>query len=93
MAPHGARRLGPMAENLARIIGIEALMAAQGVEMRLPLTTSPRLQAALAVIRAVAAPLEQDRVVSGDMEAAAALVRAGALAQAQQDILAHLFEA
>jgi histidine ammonia-lyase len=93
MATHGARRLGPMAENLARIIGIEALMAAQGVEMRLPLTTSPRLQAALAVIRAVAAPLEQDRVVSGDMEAAAALVRAGALAQAHQDVLAHLFEA
>jgi histidine ammonia-lyase len=93
MATHGARRLGPMAENLARIIGIEALMAAQGVEMRLPLTTSPRLQAALAVIRTVAAPLEQDRVVSGDMEAAAALVRAGALAQAHQDVLADLFEA
>ncbi|MCX7340414.1 MAG: histidine ammonia-lyase [Hyphomicrobiales bacterium] len=87
MATHGARRLGPMADNLSRIIGIEALMAAQGVEMRLPLTTSPRLRGTLALLRTVAPTLDRDRIISGEMEAAAALVRAGQLGAAHGDVL------
>ncbi|MCX7324952.1 MAG: histidine ammonia-lyase [Hyphomicrobiales bacterium] len=87
MATHGARRLGPMAENLSRIIGIEALMAAQGVELRLPLTTSPRLQGTLALIRTVSPTLDRDRIISGEMEAAAALVRAGHLGALHGDVL------
>ncbi len=76
-----------MADNLAAIVGIEALMAAQGVEMRAPLTTSPRLQAALAAIRAVAGPLAADRIMSRDMEAVAARVREGVLSAALADML------
>jgi histidine ammonia-lyase len=87
MATHGARRLGPMAYNLSRIIGIEALMAAQGVEMRAPLVTSPRLRQALAAIRAVAAPVGDDRIMSKDMEAASVLVRSGGLVAGQADLL------
>ena len=87
MATHGARRLGPMSENLARIVGIEALMAAQGVELRAPLATSPRLRQALAAIRAVAAPVAADRVMSHDMEAAARLVREGGLDAPHADLL------
>ncbi len=87
MATHGARRLGPMSDNLSRIIGIEALMAAQGVEMRAPLATSPRLAKALAAIRAVAPPVGNDRIMSIDMEAASALVRSGGLSLAQADLL------
>jgi histidine ammonia-lyase len=90
MATHGARRLGPMAENLALIIGIEALMAAQGVDMRAPLRTSPRLAAAMATIRAVAAPLDRDRVIAPDMQAAAGLVRDGSLAVQHAEILCPL---
>jgi histidine ammonia-lyase len=93
MATHGARRLGPMAENLARIVGIEALMAAQGVELREPLATSPRLQAALATIRAVAATLDRDRVIAPEMEAAAGLVCDGVLSAGQEDLMAGLFVA
>ncbi len=90
MATHGARRLGPMAENLSRIIGIEAMMAAQGVEMRAPLTTSPRLASAVACIRTASPYLGEDRVLSGEMEATAALVRSGALADGQMDLLGAL---
>ncbi|MFY8040178.1 MAG: histidine ammonia-lyase [Bosea sp. (in: a-proteobacteria)] len=90
MATHGARRLGPMAENLSRIIGIEAMMAAQGVEMRAPLTTSPRLARAVACIRTASPYLGEDRVLSGEMEATAALVRSGALANGQMDLLGAL---
>ena len=79
MACHGARRLLAMTENLFGIIGIEALTAAQGVELRAPLTTSPSLQRALAAIRAVAPTLEEDRYLAPDLAAAAELVASGAL--------------
>jgi histidine ammonia-lyase len=87
MAAHGARRLGAMAENLARIVGIEALMAAQGIDMRAPLKTSPRLQQALAAIRSAAPFLAADRPMAPDMEAAAQLVSSGALAAPFADLL------
>ena len=79
MACHGARRLLAMTENLFGIIGIEALTAAQGVELRAPLTTSPLLQQALGAIRAVVPTLEEDRYMAPDLEAALDLVASGAL--------------
>jgi histidine ammonia-lyase len=79
MACHGARRLLQMTDNLAAIVGIEALTAAQGVELRAPLKTSRALQAALAAIRAVSPTLETDRYMAGDLAAAAELVSSGAL--------------
>jgi histidine ammonia-lyase len=82
MAAHGARRLAPMVANLERILGIEALCAAQGVEFRAPLTTSPALQATIARLRASVPPLGEDRYLAPDLEAAAALVRDGALLEA-----------
>ncbi|MCS6780288.1 MAG: histidine ammonia-lyase [Geminicoccaceae bacterium] len=80
MAAHGARRLGPMVDNLARIVAIEALMAAQGIELRAPLETSPRLSRFLEAVRAVAPPLEEDRPLAPDIVAVAGLVRDGTLA-------------
>ena len=44
MAAHGARRLLRMNANLSRILGVEAMCAAQGVEFRAPLQTSAALQ-------------------------------------------------
>ncbi|MFT3974562.1 MAG: histidine ammonia-lyase [Amaricoccus sp.] len=82
MAAHGARRLTPMVRNLERIIGIEALCAAKGVEVRAPLSTSVPLAAALARLRQDVAPLAEDRYLAPDLEAAAALVRDGALVAA-----------
>ena len=40
MATHGARRLGPMNANLARIIAIELMAAAEGIDFRRPLASS-----------------------------------------------------
>jgi histidine ammonia-lyase len=91
MSAHGARRLGAMAENLARIVGIEALMAAQGIDMRAPLATSPLLQQALGTVRAAAPFLAHDRPLAPDMAAAAALVASGALAAPFADLLDPLF--
>ncbi len=79
MSCHGARRLLAMTENLFSIIGIEALTAAQGVELRGPLKTSPQLQSALTAIRAVVPSLAEDRYMATDLERATELVASGTL--------------
>ncbi|MEM6825378.1 MAG: aromatic amino acid lyase, partial [Pseudomonadota bacterium] len=82
MAAHGAFRLHRMLDNLAVIIGVEAICAAQGIEARAPLVTSERLQRGLAAIRRVVPALTSDRYLAPDIEASAELVRSDALAQA-----------
>lgn len=79
MACHGARRLLQMTDNLFSIIGIEALTAAQGIELRAPLATSPELTRAVAAIRNVVATLEEDRYMANDLAAASELVSSGVL--------------
>ncbi|WP_163272326.1 histidine ammonia-lyase [Chelativorans alearense] len=79
MACHGARRLLTMTENLFGIVGIEAVTAAQGIDLRAPLKTSAELQKAHAAIRAAVPGLEADRFMAPDLEAAIALVRSGGL--------------
>ena len=79
MSCHGAHRLLAMNSNLARLIGIEAICSAQGVEMRAPLKTSPALQHFVAAIREVSTSLKEDRPMSSELERAAALVREGVL--------------
>ena len=82
MATHGARRLFDMADNLGRIIGIELMTAAQGVEYRAPLTTSPPLARAMARLREDVATLGNDRYLAPDIEKANSLIRSGALIDA-----------
>ena len=82
MAAHASRRLGRMNDNLARIVGIELLVAAQGVELRHPLTTSARLGAAIGELRTVVASLGVDRYMARDLAAAADLVRTDRLIEA-----------
>lgn len=74
MACHGARRLIEMNENLAGILGVEAMAAAQGIELRAPLTTSDSLRSVIAEVRRVSPSLKEDRAVSADIESLADLV-------------------
>ncbi len=70
MATYAARRLTPMAANTARIVAIELLAAAQGVDLRRPLddiAASSRRRSAL--IRADAAFWDRDRAFAPDLEA------------------------
>jgi histidine ammonia-lyase len=77
MAAHGARRLKRMNENLAVIVGVELMCAAQGVEFRAPLATSPCLQRLMGTIRAAVPALGEDRYMADDLNRAATLVRDG----------------
>jgi histidine ammonia-lyase len=77
MATHGARRLSDMVENTAHIVAIELMAAAQGIDLRRPLATSPRLLRAQAAVRERTAFLDNDRLLSGDIAALAGLVLNG----------------
>lgn len=80
MAAHGAMRLGRMNANLAQILGVELLCAAEGVEHRAPLKTSAALQSVLARLRKDVPALQADRYMAPDLETAAEFVRSRALA-------------
>jgi histidine ammonia-lyase len=80
MATGAALRLAEMAENLATILGIEVLAAAQGIGFHRPLTSSPPIEAAIAALREVAAPWEADRMMAPDIAASKRLVEQGRFA-------------
>ena len=80
MATHAARRLGEMTENAAGIVAIELLAAAQGVDFRRPLETSPTLGRVMALIRGRVPFLEHDRAMAPDIAAATGLVLDGSIA-------------
>jgi histidine ammonia-lyase len=81
MATFAARRLQPMIANTARILAVEWLAAAQGIEFLRPLRSSAPLEAAHALLRQSCAAMHHDRYMAPDIEHAAGLVRSGALAR------------
>jgi histidine ammonia-lyase len=80
MATFAARKLGDMADNTAGILAIELLAAAQGVDLRGPGVTSPRLRAVMALIRERVAHYDIDHFFAPDIAAIQALVQSGAVA-------------
>jgi histidine ammonia-lyase len=79
MAAYAARRLHPMADNLARLLAIELISAAQGIDFRRPLRSSEPLERAHALVRRTSPHLEDDRPLGGEIEALAERVLAGEL--------------
>lgn len=92
MATHGARRLVPMAENAANVIGIELLAAAQGCDFHAPLASSNPLEAVRALLRKHIPHLDNDRYFAPDMAHATRLVRAGKLASAARTDLPSIIQ-
>jgi histidine ammonia-lyase len=81
MATFAARRLQPMIANVARILGIEWLAAAQGIEFLRPLRSSAPLEAAHGLLRQDVPAMPEDRLLAPDIERASALVRDGSLSR------------
>ena len=70
MATFAARRLHEMVQNTATIVGIEAMAAVQGMDMRHEvLKSSPLLEMQRTAIRSRVAFLERDRYMADDIEA------------------------
>jgi histidine ammonia-lyase len=78
MGMTGALKLRQIVENAERIVAIELMCAAQGLEFRRPLKASTEVERAYAAVRAVVPRLEQDRVLAHEIEALASAVRSGA---------------
>lgn len=81
MATFAARRLQPMIDNVAHILAIELLAAAEGIEFLRPLASSRPLEAAHALLREQVPRFENDRYFAPAIERAAAMVHAGSLAR------------
>ena len=77
MATHGARRLSEIADNVAHILAVELMAGAQGIDLRKPLKTSPKLAQAMGAIRERADFLADDRLLAPDIAALAALDNSG----------------
>ena len=74
MATFAARRLHAMAENTRGVIAIELLAAAQGIDFRRPLKTSPALESAHALLRKHVVFYDHDRHFAPDIAAAKAVI-------------------
>ncbi|HEY0899928.1 MAG TPA: histidine ammonia-lyase, partial [Sphingobacteriaceae bacterium] len=56
-------------------LAIELLTAAQAMEFRRPLKTSPQLEQVFQAFRAVIPPHEQDRILAKDIQQSAEFIR------------------
>ena len=81
-----ARKLRRAVDGLTRVLAVELLTAARGIDLRAPLRPSPATGAAIAVLRDHVAGPGPDRFLAEEIEAAVRLVREGALLDAA---LAH----
>ncbi|MDH5345977.1 MAG: aromatic amino acid lyase, partial [Gammaproteobacteria bacterium] len=77
MATSAANRLHRMLDNLAGVVAIELLAAAQGVDFHHPGKSSAVLEDARASIRSISPQFDSDRSLKPDVEALAALIEAG----------------
>jgi len=78
MAAFAARRLAEIADNVTSILAIELIAAAQGLDFRRPLASSPALESALGLVRAGVAHLDRDRRLAEDIAAMKELIATGA---------------
>lgn len=77
MATFAANRLHMMLDNVAFIVAIELLAAAQGIEFHHPQQSSKILEAIVAMLREVSPPYASDRSLHKEIEDVASLVNSG----------------
>jgi histidine ammonia-lyase len=77
MATFAARRLHTMIDNVANIIAIELLAAAQGIEFHRPKTSSSIIEEVIAKLRTISPAYETDRSLSSDIQRVASVVDKG----------------
>ena len=77
MATFAARRLLDMAENTITVVAVELLAAAQGIDFRLPLKTSPILTEVHQEIRKRVGVYDHDRHFAPDIAAISELIQSG----------------
>ena len=85
-----ARKLRRAVDGLARVLAIELIAAARGVEMRAPVQPGPAAGAVIAALRRSVGGPGPDRFLAPDIEAAYALVRSGEIVAAAEAVTGPL---
>ena len=85
MGWHAARKLRTAVDGLARVLAIEIMTAARGIELRAPLVPGPATAAAIAVLREEVPGPGPDRFLAPDIQASYRLVTSGRLVAAALD--------
>jgi histidine ammonia-lyase len=90
MGVTAARHCRQVVDNLIRVLAIELVAAARGLDCGEPLTPGVGVGAAYDVLRTVVPPLDGDRVLAPDLAAAEQLLRTGALLERVQGVCGGL---
>lgn len=90
MSTFAARRLHTMLDNVADIIAIELLAAAQGIEFHHPQKSSAAIEHAIASLREISPPYNEDRSLSSDIRRVAAAVDGGDYCEHAASVLPSL---
>jgi histidine ammonia-lyase len=90
MGMTAARHARDVVVNAELVVALEALAGAQALDLRSPLEPGPATRAVHDAVRAVVPFTDADREFGPDIEAAATLVRSGALVAAASSVLGDL---
>src|ERR687893_3102237 len=85
-----ARKLRRLLANVSRILAVEALCAAQALDLRAPLQPGPATAAVLARIRRGAPPITDDAFITPHLENITKLISTGALPEAAERAIGPL---
>ncbi len=85
-----ARKLRASVDNLGRILAVELVCAARGLDLRAPLAPGPGTAAALAAVRAEVPGPAPDRWLSPELSTAERLVGSGVLLEAVEGAIGGL---
>lgn len=76
--PRGAAKAVRAVDLARKVVAVELICAAQGVEIHRPLLSGEGVEKAISVVRALVPPLTVDRSLSRDIESVAAAIESGA---------------
>jgi histidine ammonia-lyase len=85
-----ARKLRRSVDGLRRVLAIELLTAARGIDLRAPLAPSPVTRAVIAALREHAPGPGPDRILAPEIEAAVALLASGGAVRAAESVAGPL---
>jgi histidine ammonia-lyase len=86
-----ARKLRRAIDGLTRVLAIELLTAARGIELRMPLQPAPCSAAVIAALRTAGAPAPgSDRWLAPEIDVAVELIRIGAVVAAAESVAGTL---
>lgn len=75
MGGNGATKLLRVVDNTERVLAIELMNAAQAIDFRRPLKSSPQLETLLKSYRAIVPTVQKDRIMYTDMAASLEFIR------------------